>query len=158
MNNLSAQLLAQLYAQESNDPFLILVTFTHSSFASPIRLVKNSNAIVSRGNTFTPYPFQIVLPTDDGEKLRQVTLTMDNVSLELIDEFRSVTGSDPIGVKVEMILASIPNEVQYSLEELKVVAVQYTRDTIQATLGLDDFLNTEIPSERYTPTNFRGLY
>ena len=158
MNTLSAQMLAQLYAQESNDPFLVLVTLSHPSFASPIRLVRNSENITSRGNVYSAYPFSITLPADDGERIKEVNIEFDNVSLLLVDEFRSITGDESIAVKVELILASIPNDVQYGIEELRVNSIQYDRNRIRASLRLDDFLNTEMPGERYTPTNFRGLY
>lgn len=158
MNDLSQELLAQLYCQESNDPFLTLITLSHSSFASPIRLVNNSVPIISRGNTYQPFPVVIGLPADDGETDRIVTLQFDNVGLELIDEIRTVNDGVQIQVKLEMILASLPDEVQISLEELKILGVSYNQKIITATLGLDDFLNTELSSERYTPTNFRGLF
>lgn len=158
MNTLSAQMLAQLYAQESNDPFLVLVTLSHPSFASPIRLVRNSENITSRGNVYSAYPFSITLPADDGERIKEVNIEFDNVSLLLVDEFRSITGDESIAVKVELILASIADDVQYGIEELRVNSIQYDRNRIRASLRLDDFLNTEMPGERYTPTNFRGLY
>ena len=155
-NQLSAELIAQLFAQESNDPFLALITLTHASFASPIRLVNNSENIISRGNTFTAFPMKIKLPMDDGESAREVQLVFDNVSLELIDEIRTVTTS--IGVSIELVLASMPNQVQASLEELKIATINYNKTQAVARLVLDSFLTTEVTSERYNPQNFPGLF
>lgn len=158
MNNLSPELLAQLYCQESNDPFLTLITLSHSSFPSPLRFVNNSVSIVSRSNTYLAFPVKIVLPADDGETDRQVSLQFDNVSLELIDEIRTVSNGEQIGVKLEMVLSSMPDDVQFSLEELKILSVSYNQKYVNALLGLDDFLNTELSSERYSPSIFRGLF
>lgn len=158
MNSLSPELIAQLYAQESNDPFLTLVTLTHSSFVSPIRLVNNTSNIISRGNTFSAFPLKITLPVDDGETSREVTIQFDNVSLELIDEIRSVSSADRIGVKLELVLASLPDAVQISLEEMKIGAVTYNSKVVSAKLVMDDFLNSEITSEKYGPDNFPGLF
>lgn len=158
MNNLSPELLAQLYCQESNDPFLTLITLSHSSFPSPLRFVNNSVSIVSRSNTYLAFPVKIVLPADDGETDRQVSLQFDNVSLELIDEIRTVSNGEQIGVKLEMVLASMPDDVQFSLEELKILSINYNQKFASAILGLDDFLNTELSSERYSPSIFRGLF
>lgn len=155
-NQLSNQLLAQLFAQESSDPFLVLLTLSHPNFTTPIRLVNNTEEIISRGDVFTPFPFRIRLPADDGEQSRQVRLEIDNVSLELIDEIRSVTTA--ISVKLEMILASIPDTVQMSLEELQLQNVNYDKYRIEALLVLDNFLNVELTSERYNPSNFPGLF
>jgi hypothetical protein len=154
-NALSPELLAQLFAQESDDPFLILVTISHASFTT-IRLVNNSTQIVSRGNTYLPFPMSIKLPVDDGETAKGVSIDFDNVSLELLDELRTVT--TPMDVSLEMILASIPNVVQMSLYDLKITNVTYTKTRVSASLILDTFLNTEMTGESYGPTNFPGIF
>lgn len=154
--NLSPELLAELFGQVSTDPFLMLVTLEHENFPSPVRLVNNVKDIVSRGETYTAFPMTITLPVDDGETERTVQIEFDNTGLELIDEIRS--GTDPIDASIEMILASNPDTVQVEVGELKVREVKYTAQKITATLFLDDFLNTEVAFERYTPTNFPGLF
>lgn len=156
MRSLSPELLAQLYSQESSDPFLTLLTLTHASFVSPIRLVNNQKDIVSRGDTYQSFPVKITLPADDGESAREISMEFDNVSLELLNEIRSV--NDNIDVKLEMVLASIPNIVQISIEELKIQSVSYNKSRISAKLYLDNFLNTALSSERYQPSNFPGIF
>lgn len=156
MNTLTPALLSQLFSAESNDPFLTLVTLSHSTFVSDIRLVNNTVDIVSRGNTYLAFPVSIILPTDDGETSREVSIEFDNVSRELINELRTVT--DSIDVKLEMVLASLPDEVQIELAELKIYTVAYTKTKVSAKLIVDNFLNTEMTSERYTTTNFPGLF
>lgn len=154
-NQLSPQLLAQLYCQESNDPFLTLITISHASF-DDIRLVNNTENITSNGLLYTSFPVKIGLPIDDGESARELTLSFDNVGLELIDAIRSVT--DFMDVKIEMVLASIPDEVQMSFEELKIQTLSYNKSNITARLFMDGFLNTEISGEKYTPTLYPGLF
>lgn len=157
-NQLSPELLAQLYAAQSEDPFLTLITLSHSSFDQDIRLVNNSENVTSRGNIFKAFPVKIRLPVDDGETAREVAIEFDNVSLDLIKEIRTVTSGDRITVKLEMILASIPDDVQIALEDLFIMNVSYNKYRISARLGLDSFLNTELSSERYNPSNFPGLF
>lgn len=156
-NQLSPQLLAQLFAQESEDPFLVLLTLSHSTFASPIRFVNNTQDIVSRSNTYLSFPFMINFPMDDGETERQVSISFDNVGLTLINPLRSITAGERIDVKVELVLASIPDAVQMSLEDLKISNISYSMSRVQATLVMDDFLSTEL-GERYTPTLYPGLF
>lgn len=155
-NTLSPELLAQLFAQESNDPFLTLVTLSHASFAGDIRLVNNTKNITSNGLVFQAFPMKIRFPMDDGETARDFTIEMDNVSLELIEEIRSVTTQ--IGVRIEMILASLPDAIQVSQDELLIASLSYNAQRITARIILDSFLNVEITSERYNPTNFPGLF
>lgn len=152
---LSPQLLAEMFGQVSNDPFLILLTISNPSF-STIKLVNNTVDIVSRGETYTAYPFRLTLPPEDGETQKDITLELVNISLELIDEIRAAT--TPITVDMEMILASNPDEVQLSVLTLKTKVVKYNQDAILATLYLDDFLSTELTSEKYGPDNFPGLF
>jgi len=154
-NQLSPALLAQLYAQESDVPFLMLVTLIHPSFTT-VKLVNNSEDIVSNGETFTSFPMRIRLPADDGESTREVSIEFDNVSRELIDELRTVT--TPIDVKIEMILASNPDDIQITLDELKMRNVTYNKSIVSARLYLDSFLNVELTSERYSPKLYPGLF
>ena len=155
-NALSPELLAQIFAQESDDPFLTLVTLSHESFDEDIRLVNNSENITSQGNVFLAFPMKIRFPVDDGETTRNFQIEFDNVSLDLIEEIRSVTTA--IGVKIEMILASMPDVIQVSQSELSIQSLNYNKSRITANIILDNFLNTELTSEKYTPTNFPGLF
>lgn len=154
-NNISPALLAQFYNQVSDDPFLMFVTLSHPDITS-IYLVNNTVNQTSRGQEYQAFPMEITLPTDDGESQREVQIDFDNVSLELIDELRSIT--TPMDVKIEMILASDPDTVQLSLEELKLRSVTYDKQKISAKLYMDSFLNVELTSEKYTPTNYPGLF
>lgn len=155
MRQLSNDVLQQIFDQSSDDPFLTLLTLSHASF-STLYFVNNTEAIVSRGTTYEPFPMKIALPTDDGESLREVVCEFDNVSLELIEELRSVT--DFIDVKLEMILASKPDIVEIEIGELKLKNINYNKKTIQGRLFMDDFLNTGMTSERYLPSSFPGIF
>jgi len=155
-NTLSPELLAQIFAQSSNDPFLTLVTLTHESFATPIRLVNNSKPITSRGNEYLAFPMKIRLPVDDGETVRDFAIEFDNASLELIEEIRSVTSQ--IGIKLEMILASMPDVVQMEQADLKIITLNYNATKITARVVLDSFLSVELTSEKYNPSNFPGIF
>lgn len=155
-NSISNQLLAQFYGMASDDPFLMLLTIDHEDFDEEIRLVNNTENQISRGKEFLSFPMNIRLPGDDGENLREVSIEFDNVSLYLIGELRSVT--TPMDVKLEMILASDPDTVQLSLEELKLKNVVYDKQKVSAKLFMDSFLNVEMTSEKYTPTIYPGLF
>lgn len=155
-NALSPELIAQLFAQDSDDPFLTLITLSHEDFLDDIRLVNNTVAILSRDLLFKPFPMRIRFPVDDGETAREFSIEFDNVSLDLVKGIRTVT--TPINVKIEMILASMPDVVQIEQSELKIATLTYNKSTVSAKIILDNFLNTEMTSERYSPSNFPGLF
>jgi hypothetical protein len=152
---LSNEFLSELYSQESGDPFLSLFTISHSSFDT-LYLVNNTESITSNGQVFTPFPVTLVLPPDDGETARNVDIVFDNVSQLLIDELRAVT--DLIDVRIDMVLASNPDDIEVSLGELKIKNIDYNAKQIRGTLIMDDFLSTELTSEKYTPTLYPGIF
>lgn len=154
-NQLSQELLSQLYAQESDTPFLTLVTLSHSSFTD-IRLVNNTEDITSNGLTYMAFPMKIVLSKDDGETAREVSIEFDNINRDLITAIRSVTTY--ISVKLVMVLSALPDQVQMSFEELKIQNISYNAAKVTAKLYMDNFLNTEMTSERYTPSLYPGIY
>jgi hypothetical protein len=156
MNTLSPELLAQLFSQESNDPFLMLVTLNHSSMPQPLYFCANAVEVISNGITFLPFPVKIVLAPDDGESSREIQMIFDNVSREIIDELRTVT--DPIEVQIDMVLASNPNYIQLSILDLKIKSINYDRQKINAKLYLDNFLTVGLPSEKYVPSQYKGLF
>ena len=156
--SLSPELIQQIFAQNSTDPFLTLITLSHPNWPSDLRFVNNTVNIISRSNTFLAFPFSIVLPKDDGESVKQIKIDFDNVSLELIDEIRSASGNSLITINIEMILASLPDVVQMSYNELEILSANYNRATISLSIGLNDFLIVGLTSEKYAPSNFRGLF
>ena len=153
-NELSNELKQELFAQESGDPFLALVTLTHTTFTA--RLVNNTVDVISRGDTYLAFPMKIRLPVDDGETARDFSIEFDNVSLDLITQLRSVTGD--IGVKIELILASLPDVVQMSHTDLLLRSVSYNSQRVSARIVLDSFLAVEMTSERYTPSIYPGMF
>lgn len=154
MNELSNEVKAQIFAQESDDPFLTLVTLSHEDFT--LRLVNNSTNIISGGTTFLAFPMKIRLPVDDGETARDFSLEFDNASLELITSLRSVTGS--IAVTLQFILASMPDVIQAEHRDLMIRSISYNSQKITAKIVLDSFLAVEMPGERYTPSLYPGMF
>ena len=155
-NDLNLSLISQLLKPSSPDAFLTLMTLSHPNWAEPLRLVDNSSNVISRSLVFTAFPFKITLPPDDGESSREATVIIDNTSLDIIRKLREVT--DEISVKLEMIISSMPDEVQIAVEDLAIRNISYNTETITARLAMDNFLQTEMTSEKYTPARFRGIF
>jgi len=153
-NELTAELKAQIFAQQSGDPYLTLVTLSGPNFT--YRLVNNTVDIVSNGQTFQAFPMRVRLPTDDGESSRDFQLEFDNASLLLVVALRSIT--EPFNCQIDMILASMPDVIQSSVSDLLVRVVSYDGKKVIARIVLDNFLASAAPSERYTPSTFPGMF
>lgn len=152
----SAKLLEAALSENTSEVFLILLTFNNDSFDEPIYLVNNTENIISRDKEFLAFPFSLGLPVDDGDSLPSVTIKCENASLELIDELRKLTS--PLSVTLEMIIASSPNYVETSIDDMRIASVQYDKQSLTMVATVDDLLNTSFPKERYLPSNFAGLF
>ena len=156
MRTLSSALLTQLLSQESGDPLLTLITISHDDWSEPIRLVNNTEDVISNSVTFSKFSFRIGLPNDDVESLKQIQLSVDNTTLEFISLIRSV--STPFTVDVKYVLASIPDITQLEITGLKGRGTGYDMKSIQFTLIIDDIMNVALTSEEYSPSLYPGLF
>jgi hypothetical protein len=152
----STRLVQAVLEPNTAEVFLFLLTFDHPNFENPIRLVNDLDNITSRGNIYTAFPLKLELPPDDADSLPTVQITVENASLDLVDELRSI--QSPMSMTLEVILASTPDTIETSIENMRVAQVQYDKQTIQMTCTVDDLLNTAFPKEKYLPSNFPGLF
>jgi hypothetical protein len=152
----SSAFVEAVVSQNTDQVFLFLLTLNHTDLTNPILVVNNTENITSNGNVYTAFPFNLVLPQDDGESLPQVVITLSNVSLEFIDEIRGLNGA--LDVKLDVILASSPNTIEMSIDGMKTYTISYDAQNIQATCQIEDVLNMSFPNELYLPSNFPGLF
>jgi hypothetical protein len=152
----SSTFVEALVSQNTDEVFLFLLTLSHPDLSTPIRVVNNVENITSRSLVYQAFPFELILPQDDGDSLPQVVITLSNVSLEFIDEIRALNGA--LDVKLEVILASSPNTVEMSIDGMKTYTISYDTQSIQATCQVEDVLNMSFPNELYMPSNFPGLF
>lgn len=153
--SLSTTFKQAIFAQETSEVFLVLLTLSHNDFAATIRVVNNYANITSNGNTFTAYPFEIDLPGEDDEALSKVELMITNVDKLLVDEIRAI--STPVDLTMEIALASSPDTIEATFA-MKVRSVEYDANLLVATCNFEDILNEGYPAETYTPFKNPGLF
>jgi hypothetical protein len=154
----SLTLRQAINAEETSEVFLILLDVYHADIGPPttLRFVNNYTDIVSNGNTYIAYPFQITIPSDLEDALPRVQLTIDNVDRSIMQEIRSLTSAPDISISV--ILASDPDTIEAGPFETKLRNVDYDASTITGDLQSDDILNEPYPGVAFTPGNFPGLF
>lgn len=155
MANLSLHAIDQMYRSESEDPALMLLTLNFPN-GSNFYFVNNTEDITSNGQLFTAFPFVFVLPEDTTDTVPELTIVVDNIGLELIDDLRQ--NSSNVTCRVDVIFASNPDFSELTINELIVKNVSYTKENITMSVGYDDILNTAIPSDKYTPIDFPGIF
>lgn len=156
MRSLSAALKAGLFAQETGEVILPLLTVTHASM-STLRFVRNQTSITSRGNTYVPYPFDALLPDDTDEGEMRVQITIDAIDRQIIIAIRSLT--TPPGILLELIRAADPDTVEMSVPDCLLRSVEYDAQVITGQLGFqEDIRNEPFPQHTFTPNLFPGLF
>jgi len=142
--------------QNTDEVFLWLLTIEHAASETIFRLVNNLDDVVSNGNTYMAFPFQFILPEDDGETLPTIQINVDNVNLELIDMIR--TYGNGISITSEIILASNPNNIEYSIDGLSLIDATYNSRSIILTAQIQDLLNQRFPADDFLPRTFPGMF
>ena len=134
---------------------LLTITSTDPN-VDPFRIVDNTVPITSRGQVYNPFPFDIVLPSDDGQSIPSLTLTIANVDADLARVFRAQL--DPPFVKVEVISSKYPDEVERALDYLVLRSFQMDGMKIVCHLEVANIMSRVFPASEYNPSEFPGLF
>jgi hypothetical protein len=153
VRTLSTNARAALYAAQSDEVWLQLLTVEHSAIVTPIRIVANTENVVSRGDTYTAFPFEISIPATMAES---VELVVDNVSRELIEEVRGI--DTPLTLTLEVVLASDPDTVEAGPFAFQSRTVEYDVQRMRFTLAYEPLLSEPFPAYTYTPLDYPGLF
>ena len=143
-----------IYQTTTDEAFLWLLTITTSK--ENILLVNNMEDIVSRGQKYTAYPFDISLPVEDGSKALALTLKIDNVDQVLIEAIRGFL--EPPVMKLELVLSSDFNTVEKKIDFLRLSNVEYDQLQIRGQLKPNNVLGNAFPASNYDPAQFPALF
>ena len=154
--NLSSETLKALFSQETDQVFVMLLTLYHESLMTPIRVCSDSKMILSRGNEFISYPFEVVLPDDKENGPLRARLLIDNIGREVMSAIKQI--STAAQVTIEIIRVADPDVVEASFPDFRLTNVTYNALTVQGDLTLEDFTAEPYPYLTFTPSSFPGLF
>ena len=80
----SAQYKSTLAEVNATEAPLILLEISHPQLTQPVRVVNDTQDLLSNGNTYVGFPFRCVLPDDFENQLPKARLAIDNVSRDLM--------------------------------------------------------------------------
>lgn len=147
--------VAALLAQNSDEVWLVLLTISHPQM-STVRVVNNTESIVSRGDAYEAFPFEIALPSDVADRLSAVQLRISNVDRRFVEAVRSLPTMPR--VKLEVIAASRPDDVEVGPFEFEMSTANYDVDRIEATLTYEPVMHLAFPVGTFNPQQFPGLF
>ncbi|KGT75790.1 hypothetical protein MA20_31835 [Bradyrhizobium japonicum] len=166
MRVLSLNFRHALFAQESGEVPIFLLTITHPELVDPIRLTtdaterKSNDPLIyrtmSRGDEFIYAGVDITIPDEQDRSPPASKLTIANVTRDLIPLARSV--STPPSVMIEAVLASDLSTVEMSWPALDMVNLTYDASFLQFDLTMDALVTEPYPSGTFSPADFPGLF
>lgn len=153
---LSTAALQAAMAQNTNEAFILLVTFVHAPTLETYRCCLNTEDITSNGNVFTATYFEITLPEDGDRAPAGCQITVDNVDRRLVGLLRKIT--EPLQVTVQVVLASQPNVIEMEFTDLVLREAQWDEYKISGMLASEDPLNQVFPGHLYDQKSFPGIF
>lgn len=171
--SMSPAALAAMYAQESDDTLVTLLTIydpvtgdvverladNYSSLLSGVDYVGVDDVVygvVSRGNNYIFMPLEVTLPSSDDAGSSRAQLVIRDVTRYLTPVIRSLTG--PPRIKLELVLKSQPDVVEIVYDTFYLSSITYNSDQVSGELTLIDYQVEPFPIHSFTSKYFPGLF
>lgn len=145
-----------LHAAETGEVFLVLLTLAHAGLAVPIRVTSDAVTTVSRGNSFMPFSFDLVLPDDQDGRTSRAWLVIDNVDRQIVQAIRNLSSSPT--VLIEIVRAAAPDTLEAQFIDFKLVNVSYDAQRVEGVLTIEDFTAEPYPAASFSPSLFPSLF
>ncbi|MCB1282319.1 MAG: DUF1833 family protein, partial [Salinibacterium sp.] len=107
--------IADLFADQSDDPILVCMTIDHADLAQPFRVVNDTVDLVSNSVTYTAYPFEFTPPEQRHGALYPAQITIDNVHRDIIMAIRDLLTAPTATAFI--VRASDPDTVEMQFPE-----------------------------------------
>jgi hypothetical protein len=159
--SLSAAIKEAYASAPTDDVVYHTLEFDHPSFPTPVYVVQGFDNITTGAPavTWTALPFDLRLPEVAPIGPPQLTLTVDNVSRELLDAIDAAAESgQQISVTYRVYLASDLSKAQNDPPfTLKLINITVSATQVSATAALHNFANQRWPRKVYRDEQFPGL-
>jgi hypothetical protein len=164
---LTPAIIAALTGQQTDEVFVVLVTFTYKTtvfrFSSDPTVRHSVTPLiyktVSNGLDYYYVPMSITLPNETIDSPANAQLSVSNVGLELISILRSMTVGDvPAKVDMNLVLASAPNTIGYNIPTMDMVQADWDENSVNLTLNIESLDREPFPSGNFDPSWFPALF
>lgn len=155
--DLSSDFKKRINAVSSDERPLVLLEIDHTDLTSPIRVVNDTDDVVSNGNNFIALAFRITLPDQKEQGLPHASLEVDNIGKEMVSWLELSGGGQGATVRVMIILRSNPDIIEYDIT-LNLSNVVLTQETVSGDLTFEDIMNKPSFNVTYRPHTHPGLF
>lgn len=154
--NISTAGMQAVNASETDAAFLILVTIDHAGFSEPLRVSSDAVDTISRGQTFTAFPFEISLPDDSDDRTPRARLSIDNIDRSIVQAIRSI--DTPPSVLIEIVRSADLDTVEAAFPDFKMREIEYNALVVEGALTIEELEAEPYPSRIFSPADFPGLF
>src|SRR5690606_26781497 len=112
-----------LYAPQTEDAFLVLLTLDHENLSAPVRVSSDAVDTESRGEVFVAFPFSLSLPDDEDGRSPRARLVIDNVDRQVVQAVRALSSAPTL--LIEVVRAADPDTVEARFADFRLVNVAY---------------------------------
>jgi len=165
IRNVSSNFKKAVFAQETKEAFICLLTISDPSFVDDIRVCDDPfevlptagvRGVVSRGEEYVYIPFNIELPSQNDSGVARSKLVVDNVSREIVAAVRRATKA--LSVKIEIVLSSDVDTPEVSFDRFKLERVTYDALQVSGELSMEYYDLEPFPAKRFTASDFPGIF
>jgi hypothetical protein len=148
---------AHLQSVNRGDPELLLLEISHVDLPAPIRVVNDTQDLVSGGNLYVAAPFSFTLPDDRAGQPPRAQLVFSNVGRDLMSWLERANGATGALCRVRLVRRSLPNNIELDIT-VALQSVIADQQLVTANLGYDTLMDRAVIGMRYDPATTPGLY
>ena len=141
----------------SGEEPVYLLEITHPQLAVPVRVVRDTQDLISNGHTFTAMAFDIQMPDDVEGQLPRAPIRIDNVGRELTQWLDASNGGNGASVRVMQVMRDDPNTIEYDVT-MDLMRVKQNGAFVTGEIGYEDTLNIPALVMTYRPDNTPGIF
>jgi hypothetical protein len=157
MVNRSATWHRKVNATGADESPLYLLEIDHPTFAQPIRVVNDTQDLVSNGQTYVAFGFRCWIPDQKSGQMPRARIAVDNVGRELVGPLEDSDGGEGATVRVMQVLRSAPDVIEFEVT-LDLKNVELGNMEVAGELGFEDILNRTGVVASYRPDTHPGLF
>lgn len=153
----SAAYKSTLAAVSAPEAPLILLEIEHPALPAPVRVVSDTQNIVSNGHTFVAVPFRTVLPDDFEGQLPKARLSIDNIGRELMQWIETSAGGAGATCRFMQVMRSRQDLIEWEITT-NLYNVRASFAEVSADLGYENLFNRSACALSYRPDVAPGVF
>lgn len=141
----------------SGEEPVYLLEIAHPQLAEPIRVVRDTEDLVSNGETFVALAFEVALPDDLENQMPRAPIRMDNVGGELTAWLDASQGGRGSTVRIMQVMRETPDTIESDMT-LDLLNVKRDGAFVYGELGYEDTFSMPGLAILQRPDNQPGIF